>query len=921
MLQHEGYHYALSATLDPIIARTSVEHAIEFLIDAASRTLQSFYQCLESEESMREMYTKDRARGTCDWLFSLEFYDHWVSAMGPPLLWISGSTGKGKSTLCSAIINDLWKYKESSTIAFSFLEDSWDRPDVAQYILKTLTYQLMGHQVLGSHECSPHAIIQETDGKPKPISRTDFQLTLRRMLARVECETPVFLILDGLDGDEWIKKVFITEIEEANQTRMSKNRFRCAIATRDLFEAMDLSKNYHARFLNLDKEPGVRHDLKTFTDDGLAELARGYELDKISTVRLAMRLYHRANGVFLWAALAIERLYRMMHFVDLARAIELIPAEIDRIYQEDLRSIPSHNVTAVQKIFSWLAVAGCPLRLSELDEALAVEMSLYQPPVQKAEYGPQYKRQSSQKDIISLCGGLVRIAGSDVVKLRHSSLRAFLLSAEDSSRPPRSPVLEAHELLARTCLVLLILAEENNSSSFSVCFSSWRTAELNSPLTNYAAFNWLRHYRLAETHSKTLAGALQRYLGLFLDHACEYLKVSPTQQSVQIANTMLRISASHGLVSLTQMCLEMGTDPNGGSCNVCKTPFALAIEGGHMGAANVLLKQTIPSSTSMQYDANDMLHLAVASGVTDIVKTLLKHGAKVDCVDHSSGRTSLHNAAASGDLNLVSLLMDHNADVNAVIPVTLETPLHLAAVNGHVQVVKYLVDGLDPCPREVEIYDSIVQQPFYQSWTDNLLSEGGETATLILEIGARDSARDLLEELLFCSGRYSNIHMRNAQALTALDLAASRGHESVVRLLLEEGAMLQKAKIAPYTALQAAAENGHIATVKLLLAVGADMHLRFEKLRATLKHASEKGFDDVADVLLWHSFRAKNFGHGDFQWPLLCVPTKSRHTIVRDSIQKTQGRKSGTRGGGQSRVIPRISSDLTERPKDGSGFR
>ena len=891
------------------------------LFVAASRTLQSVYQCLESEESTREMYAKDRASGTCDWLFPLEIYDHWVSAMGPPLLWISGSPGKGKSTLCSAIINDLWKCKESDTIAFSFLEGSWDRPDVAQYILKTLTYQIMGHQVLGNHECSPYEIIQENGGKHEPISRNDFQLTLRRMLASVEGETPVFLILDGLDGDEWIKKVFITEIGDANRTRKTKNKFRCAIATRDLFEGMGLSKDYQARFLDLDKEPGVRHDLKTFIDGGLAELARVYELDKSSTARLAMRLYHRAKGVFLWAALAIERLYRMMHSGDLARAIELIPADIDRIYQEDLRSVPSHNVNAVQKIFSWLAIADCPLRLSELDEALAVEMSLYHPPVQKAEHVAQFKRQSSQEDIIRLCGGLVRIAGSGVVKLRHSSLRAFLLSAENSSRSPRSPVLEAHELLARTCLVLLILAGENKRGSFGVSFSSWRTAELNSPLTKYAASNWLRHYRLAETHSRTLAGVLQRYLGLFLDQACEYFKVSPTQQSVQIANTILRISTSHGLVSLTQMCLEMGTDPQGGSCNRCKTPFALAIEGGHIGAANVLLKQTIPSSTSRQYDTNGMLHFAVASGVTDIVKTLLQHGATVDCVDPSSGRTSLHNAAASGDWNLVSLLMDYNADVNAVIPVTLETPLHLAAVNGHVQVVKYLVDGRDASAKEVEIYDSIVQQPFYQSWTDNLLSEGGETATLILEIGARDSAQDLLEELLFWSGRYSNINMRNAQALTALDLAASRGHDDVVRLLLEEGAMLQKAKIAPYTALQAAAENGHIATVKLLLAVGADMHLRFEKLRATLKHASKKGFDDVADILLWHSFRAKNFGHEHFQWPVLCVPTKSRHTIVRDSIQKTQGRKSWTRRGAQSRVIPRMSSNLTERPKDGSGFR
>ena len=869
---------------------------------------------------MREIYAQDRARGTCDWLLSLEIYDHWVSAKGSPLLWISGSPGKGKSTLCSAIINHLWKCKESDTIAFSFLEGGWDRPDIARYILKTFTYQLMGYQVLGNHECSPHAI-QETDGKPEPISRNDFQLTLRRLLASVEGETPVFLILDGLDGDEWIKKVFITEIGEANRTGNTKNKFRCAIATRDLFEGMGLSKDSQARFLNLDKEPGVRHDLKTFIDGGLAELAGGHEVDKISAARLATGLYHRANGVFLWAALAIERLYRTMHFVDLARAIELIPADIDRIYQEDLRSIPSHNVNAVQKIFSWLAVAYWPLRLSELDEALAVEMSLYHPLVQKAEDVAQFKRQSSQEDIISLCGGLVRIAGSGVVRLRHSSLRAFLLSAEDSSKPPRSPVFEVHELLARTCLVLLIIAGESNSSSFGVSFSSWRTAELDSPLTNYAASNWLRHYRLAETHSRTLTGALQRYLGLFLDHICEYLKVSPTQQRVQIANTILRISTSRGLVSFTQMCLEMGADPQGGSCNRCKTPFALAIEGGHMGAANVLLKQIIPSSTSTRYEINDMLHLAVASGVTDIVKILLQHGAKVDCVDPSSRRTSLHNAAASGDWNLVSLLMDHNADVNAVIPVTLETPLHLAAVNGHLQVVKYLIEGRDASPKEVELYDSIVQQPFYQSWTDNLLSEGGETATLILDIGARDSAQDLFEELLFWSGRYSNINMRNAQALTALDLAASRGHENVVRLLLEEGAIPKKAKIAPYTALQAAAENGHMATVKLLLAVGADMHLRLEKLRASLKYASKKGFDDVADILLWHTFRSNNFGHEDFQWPVLCVPTKSRHTIVRDSIQKTQGNTSRTRRGAQPRVVPRISHNLTERPRDGSGFR
>ncbi|KAL9132946.1 MAG: hypothetical protein Q9175_005877 [Cornicularia normoerica] len=745
------------------------------------------------------------------------------------------------------------------------------------------------------------------------MPRDEFQLKLRRMLASVDIEARVFLILDGLDCNEWIKEVVMDEIGVVNLTRKGLNKFRCAIATHDLLEAT--SSDYWARPLNLDVELGVRHDLQTFTAGGLAKVAAKHAIDRKSTVNLVTRLYCRANGIFLWAALAMERLNRMVHLADLENAIESIPPTIDRIYQEELRAIPSHKVDAVQKIFSWLTVANRPLRLSELDEALAVETDLSHVSAHRAKDVAKFERQRRQEDIPGLCGGLVSIAETGIVRLRHPSLRSHLLFTKGSSKPPSHPVLEAHELLARTCLVLLNFAGRKNSSIFSISPSSWGTAEMMSPLTNYAAANWSSHYRLAETHSRILAGTLQRCLVLSLDHTCENLKVFRTRRSVQIANTTLRISASHGLVSLTRMCLEMGTDPEAGSCNRCKTPFALATAGGHIGAANVLLKHAISSASQVRYHTEDMLHLAVASGLTDMVQTLLRHGAKVDSVDPVSGRTILHNAAASGDWNLVGLLMDYNANVNAVIPITLETPLHLAAVHGHLQVVRYLVDGRNCSAKEVEAYDSIVQQPYYQSYTDDLLSEDGETGTLVWGAGARDSAEDHLEKLLSWSGRYSNINMRTLGALTALDLAASRGHENVVRFLLERGATLQKANSAPYTALQAAAENGHMATVKLLLAAGADMHQRLGKLGATLKHASKKGHDGVADLLVWHYFNAEISGHENFQWPMVCVPTKSRHTVVRDSIQKTQGNKNRTHRAVQSRLFPRISTKLVERPK------
>ena len=862
---------------------------------------------------MKEMYAKDRARTTCDWLFSLEKYDKWVNAEGSPLLWIRGSPGTGKSTLCSAIIDDLRQHEQKcDRIAFSFLEDSWGRFDAAQYVLKTLTYQLVEHQQAETHGFILLPTIREIDNVSVPMMREDFQRQLRRILASVEKQVRVFLILDGLDCNEWIKEAVMAEVGEANLTRRSHTKFRCAIATQDLLEAT--SNSYHFTCLNLDVEPGVRRDLQKFTAGGLADVAAKHAAQRGSTTSLAMRLRCRANGVFLWAALALERLGRMKNVVDLAKAIESIPSTVDGIYQEELRAIPSQNVDAVQNILSWLTVAIRPLRLSELEEALAVGMDLSHIAAHRAGVVARVEASSFQRNISYLCGSLVTIAGTSVARLRHPSLRTYLLFTERSSGPPRSPILEAHELIARTCLVLLNSSTKNKASVLGIRFSSLETAEGVSSLTNYAAANWVLHYRLAETYSRVLAGTLHGCLFVTLNQACEYLNLSPSGRSVQITNTTLRISASQGLLSLTRMCLEMGTDPEAGSCTRCKTPFALAAAGGHEMTADALLKHAASSVLQMPYGIEEMLRLAVASGLTNIAKTLLQYGAKVNVVDPSSGRTLLHNAAASGYWEIVGLLMDYNADVNAVDSITLETPLHLGAFHGHLQAVRYLVDGRNASANEVATYDSIVQQPYYQSYADDLLSEDDEAGTLFWEVGTRDSAEDHLEKLFSWSGRYTDINMRTIGALTALDLAASKGHENVVRFLLERGATLQKAKSAPCTALQAAVENGHIATVKLLLAAGADMHQRFEKLGATLKHASNNGYDDVADLLVWHYFNAEISGKGSFQWPMLCVPTKSRHTVVRDSI-RTQGNRNRTKRTPQSRSFSRIGATLAERPK------
>jgi ankyrin repeat protein len=87
---------------------------------------------------------------------------------------------------------------------------------------------------------------------------------------------------------------------------------------------------------------------------------------------------------------------------------------------------------------------------------------------------------------------------------------------------------------------------------------------------------------------------------------------------------------------------------------------------------------------------------------------------------------------------------------------------------------------------------------------------------------------------------------------TPLMLAAAKGHESIVNLLLKSGRIDPDAKdAAGRTALERAAQRGHLSIVKLLLETGkADPNCRDEDGRTPLFHAAKEGNLDVARLLL-----------------------------------------------------------------------
>jgi ankyrin repeat protein/WD40 repeat protein len=188
------------------------------------------------------------------------------------------------------------------------------------------------------------------------------------------------------------------------------------------------------------------------------------------------------------------------------------------------------------------------------------------------------------------------------------------------------------------------------------------------------------------------------------------------------------------------------------------------------------------------------LHLASVRGHTDLAKTLVRHGAKVDLQD-GDGQLPLHRAANQGNAELVTFLIENGAEVN-VRDNLRNLPLHYAARYGHRDVVGIL-------GKQGSIIDErnrADQGPlFYAVYGGHL-----DSVKYLVAYGA-------------------NIHIKDNRGVAPLHEAVSQKHFSVTEYLLEQGAYVDETDTHGRTPLHRAVVTGQPELVDLLLAWGATL--------------------------------------------------------------------------------------------------
>uniref|UniRef100_H3DMB0 Ankyrin repeat and SOCS box containing 15b n=1 Tax=Tetraodon nigroviridis TaxID=99883 RepID=H3DMB0_TETNG len=305
-------------------------------------------------------------------------------------------------------------------------------------------------------------------------------------------------------------------------------------------------------------------------------------------------------------------------------------------------------------------------------------------------------------------------------------------------------------------------------------------------------------------------------------------------------DTPLTLAAAAGLVDNVRILLGHGASPhNTNSCNesplliavrqrsydmvqslvlggafveqVCLTKWTATHEAAKVGCTDILKLLLRHGAKVSSRDAHGVTPLAIAAerGNTEALDVLVRHGGDVKA-QATNGDSVLYDAAGSGNVDSVELLLGHGADPN--VASAFQLPIHRAAYEGHILVLRTLI----PITTERAIHLS-GQDPIHSA------ADGGQVECLRLLI---QEGRDVNASLgTHISENYGDLRK------TPLYFAVSNGDVTCAKVLLAAGA---RTDLDPLRCVLVAVRAERHDLVRLLLSYGADVNCYFRVISNTL---------------------------------------------------------------------------------------
>ncbi|EFW98638.1 nacht and ankyrin domain containing protein [Grosmannia clavigera kw1407] len=777
----------------------------------------------------------DTARdGTCDWLFRHSVYKDWA-ASSSGLLWIKGKPGSGKSTLLRFALS---KFISDSLSQHNHTDIDDHPPPILLYFFfhgrgielqKTLIglFRTMLYQLLKEAPDSLQELVEtyqdRCQSRGKPGKEWHWQLkelqdSLLHALLCVLKVRPVQLFVDALDEGgrqnacdavEWFKLL----LKRMSAADTSNSSFPCHVCfTCRHYPILSLDGGFQ---ICVEHENG--QDISTYVHDRLSSSRISPEL-----------IIQRANGVFLWCRLVLDKIIpgEMDGDGDIEKQIESTPPHLDDLYLNLIDTVDKEKRAISLRLMQWVCFSARPLTLDEMRWALVVSAQCPHPSLEQCESDTDYapNNETLKRKLKRLGCGLVETVLSvedekvvEIVQFIHQSIKDFfskvglramtgdkttsntgIVDTSGSEKAIINVVSAAHYHISRSCLRYLGMEEFDESN---MLFFGERDQLVRAfPLVQYAATLWEFHARETEESeqadileyfswpSDTMLEDWMRIRLLLNAHPRDRLPHNSSLMHVAIYSRLPGL-----LRALVQKALAVGFDIDLGDSGG-DSPLLVAAQTGQENAIRLLLNTGEVDVNRQGRDDYTPLSWAASEGYVSIAKLLLGMEATNIHLEDSIGCTPLALAAINGSKVIAQALLDAGAVVDSKDHDG-DTPLKAAAEHGNVEVVKLLLDT-------------------------------GDVDTKI----------------------------EDRNGWTPLVWSARNGHDPVVRLLLRMGNPdVDHKDIYGRTALSWTAEYGHSTVVWTLVNVGkADINTKDDEGATPLSWAAREGQGTVVSVLLLH---------------------------------------------------------------------
>ncbi|GAW19057.1 hypothetical protein ANO14919_085410 [Xylariales sp. No.14919] len=453
----------------------------------------------------QDSHAKARAEypGTGQWLLKTTLFKEWFNPQYttiPPLLWLNGIPGAGKTILASLVVEEVRRLNPVPTVLFFYCKHGNSERDNFVALGRSLLAQFLKQDtgLLAS-------FYQKSCRSGEAVLTSPALVEELLTLAFGNCKG-AYIILDGLDECPRHQRKYITQwfrklVEDL--TNEAPERLRCLFVSQDDGVARKDFAGLASIKIRAEDNKRDIEEYSRIEANKLKESCASFTEEKATAI--ASTVVEVAEGLFLLAKLIWINLSGHTSIARLEEELKpgVFPKEINDAYRRIMIRISEQAPQAAKedtsRLLGWLVCAKRSLKWHEIQVMNSINLD---------EQLVALERQSFIKSPRDLCSSLVDIRSDGTLELVHSTAKFFLLEEKYVNVP-------AEELrLATLCIDYL------NLPAFVYPLSDQHVLDGDYGFIDYAVIYWLRHLEagvaVQTDDNEELMKQLAESLGIFI---------------------------------------------------------------------------------------------------------------------------------------------------------------------------------------------------------------------------------------------------------------------------------------------------------------------------------------------------------------------------------------------------------------------